>query len=207
MTKLQKRNAPSAERNKVPIGTQLATILPQNAQVLEIASGTGQHGAYFAGLRPDIIWQYTDIDMDALESQKAYASENTDVNEDIGQLKLPLNLDVTKENWWQDLANFTNIYCANMIHIAPWDAAVGLAKGAGKLLRAGDKLCLYGPFLFEQDSAQSNLDFAENLKQRNPEWGVRELVDVETLFADNNFHLDQQITMPRDNYLLVFHKV
>jgi len=175
-------------------------MLPQGARVLEIASGTGQHGAYFTELRPDIIWQYSDVDTDAQESQKAYACDNS------RQLKLPLQLDVAQENWWQRLEPITNIYCANMIHIAPWKAALGLTKGAGELLQAGDKLFLYGPFLFGVDSAQSNLDFTANLKQRNPVWGVRELVDVEELFVENGFHLDQQITMPRDNYLLVFCK-
>ncbi|PHQ68093.1 MAG: hypothetical protein COB92_02030 [Robiginitomaculum sp.] len=200
IAQFQKRNAPSAERNKTPIGAQLKMMLPQGARVLEIASGTGQHGAYFTKLRPDIIWQYSDVDTDAQESQKAYACENS------SQLKLPLQLDVTQGNWWQRLEPITNIYCANMIHIAPWKAALGLTKGAGELLQAGDKLFLYGPFLFGVDSAQSNLDFTANLKQRNPVWGVRELVDVEELFVENGFHLDQQITMPRDNYLLVFCK-
>lgn len=196
----QKRNAPSAERNKAPIGAQLEIMLPQGARILEIASGTGQHGAYFTELRRDIIWQYSDVDTDAHESQKAYASDN------LVQLKLPLQLDVTLDNWWQETEPFTNIYCANMIHIAPWEAAIGLSKGAGALLSTGDNLFLYGPFLFGKDSAQSNLRFAENLKQRNPTWGVRELADVEKLFASNGFYLEQQVTMPRDNYLLVFCK-
>lgn len=195
-----KRSAPSAERNKAPIGEQLKVLLPQNAQVLEIASGTGQHGAHFTALRPDISWQYSDIDVDAHESQKAYASENPD------QLIEPLSLNVTQDDWWQDLTPITNIYCANMIHIAPWTAAVGLAKGAGELLSTGDKLFLYGPFLFGKDSAQSNLDFAENLKLGNPEWGVREFSVVEQVFEENNLRLEQCIEMPRDNYLLVFVK-
>jgi len=196
----QKRNAPSAERNKVPIGKHLVQLMPQGAHVLEIASGTGQHGAYFTEIRPDIIWQYSDIDMTVHESQRAYAKENT------RQLKFPLQLNVTQENWWHNIAPVTNIYCANMIHIAPWQAVIGLAKGAGKLLGAGNNLFLYGPFLLGKASAQSNLNFAENLKQRNRAWGVRELVDVEQLFIDNGFKLKQQIPMPRDNSLLVFRK-
>ena len=193
-----KRIAPSAERNKAPIGEELTSLLPQNAHVLEIASGTGQHGACFTALRTDIIWQYSDIDADARNSQAAYGYDNPD------QLKPPLTVDVANQNWWQNMPNITNLYCANMIHIAPWEAAMGLAKGAGKLLNTGSKLFLYGPFLCGVQSAASNLAFAENLKQRNPLWGVRELSDVQNLFAENNFHLTQKIEMPRDNYLLVF---
>ena len=196
----QKRNAPSAERNKVPIGTHLEKLLPQNAHVLEIASGTGQHGAYFAELRPDIIWQYSDIDADARNSQAAYVQENT------AQLKPSIMLDVTKKNWWQKIPNITNIYCANMIHIAPWEAALGLADGAGNLLNTGDNLYLYGPFLLGAQSAKSNFDFSENLKQRNPLWGVRELSDVEKMFAEQELHLVEKVEMPRDNYLLIFAK-
>ena len=197
----QKRNVPSAERNKAPIGAQLENLLPQNAHVLEIASGTGQHGGYFAHLRPDIIWQYSDIDADARASQAAFVQENT------AQLKPSLLLDVTQKNWWRNIPNITNIYCANMIHIAPWEAALGLAEGAGNLLSSGDNLFLYGPFLFGAQSAKSNLDFTENLKQRNPLWGVRDLSDVEKMFAKHNLNLSQKIKMPRDNYLLVFMKV
>lgn len=196
-TQLQKRCAPSAERNKRPIGAQLEVLLPQGARVLEIASGTGQHGAYFTGLRPDIVWQFSDIDLGAHESQSAYASDNP------AQLKIPLHLDVVKDGWWQNIAPITNIYCANMIHIAPWAAAMGLARGAGKLLKPGDKLFLYGPFLMGNDSAQSNLSFTQNLKQRNSEWGVRELVDVGEVFLKNDLRLSQLIEMPCDNSLLV----
>ncbi len=194
----EKRNAPSAERNQAPIGAQLEKFISPNAHVLEIASGTGQHGAYFTALRPDIVWQYSDIDMDTHDSQAAYASDNS------VQLIMPFRLDVTQDDWWQDITSVTNIYCANMIHIAPWAAAMGLAKGARALLNSGEKLFLYGPFLMGDDSARSNLDFAQNLKQRNPIWGVRELVDVEKLFFENGFQLEKTINMPRDNYLLVF---
>lgn len=202
MTKhYQKRSAPSAERNKLPIGVQLNTLLPENAHVLEIASGTGQHGAYFTEIRPDIVWQYSDIDKNAHESQLAYALDKPT------QLLAPLQLDVSQENWWQNIAPITNIYCANMIHIAPWEAAMGLAKGAGALLGSGDKLFLYGPFLMGHESARSNLEFAQNLKCRNSKWGVRELADVEDLMADNGLRRENTIHMPRDNFLLVFVKM
>jgi len=194
----QKRSAPSAERNQGPIGAQLDVLLPENARVLEIASGTGQHGAYFTQLRPDIIWQYSDIEPESMGSQVAYAAENP------GQLMPPIPVDVTVDNWWQDSADISVIYCANMIHIAPWTAAKGLVQGAGALLTTGGQFILYGPFLFGPDSAQSNLDFDQNLKYRNPAWGVREIGDVQNLFRQHGLNLDKTIPMPRDNFLLVF---
>ena len=201
MTDLRhKSSAPSAVRNQGPIGARLKALLPQNAKVLEIASGTGQHGAYFARPRADIGWQYSDIDPDAMASQRAYAAENRD------QLIPPLFVDVLVENWWRTIEDISVIYCANMVHIAPWAAAVGLAKGAGELLPTGGQFILYGPFLQGQDSAQSNLDFAQNLKARNPDWGVREMQDVENLFRQHGLNLDKTIPMPRDNFLLLFSK-
>lgn len=193
-----KREAPSASRNAGPIAERLEVLLPQNARVLEIASGTGQHGAHFCAVRSDIHWQYTDIDAQALSSQTAYAGENP------AQLSAPITLDVTADNWWISTANIDVIYCANMIHIAPWAAALGLAKGAGKLLPAGGLMMLYGPFLEGEGSAPSNLAFDQSLKARNPQWGVRNLEAVKHIFADNGLNFLQKLGMPRDNNLLVF---
>lgn len=193
-----KRVAPSAARNAAPIGEYLEKILPANARVLEIASGTGQHGAHFCSLRPDISWKYTDIDGQAISSQTAYARENTD------QLQAPINLNVALADWWQSLENTNVIFCANMIHIAPWDAALGLAKGAGQLLPVGGLVILYGPFLETPENAASNLAFDQSLKARHPQWGIRNLPDVKHIFADNGLNLQQMLEMPRDNYLLVF---
>jgi len=190
--------SPSSERNSGPIGEQLVSLLPQNARVLEIASGTGQHGAYMCGLRRDITWQYSDIDAQSLVSQAAYAADHPQ------QIMPPLRIDVTQENWGQDLSGYDAIYCANMIHIAPWDAALGLAKGAGGLLHDGQKLFLYGPFLLGATSAASNINFDQNLKNRNPDWGVRTLESVKHMFADEGLEFQAAMEMPRDNFLLVF---
>jgi len=195
---INKREAPSASRNAGPIGEELRKLLPENTNVLEIASGTGQHGAHFCRMRPDISWQYTDIDEQALSSQAAYAGENTQ------QLFTPIKLNIMEDKWWQDIENVDAIYCANMIHIAPWAAAIGLAKGAGKRLMAGEFVFLYGPFLEGRDSAPSNLAFDLSLKSRNPQWGVRNLDDVKHIFADNGLSFQRKLGMPRDNYLLVF---
>ncbi len=199
--RIHKSSAPSALRNQGPIGAQLDVLLPRNAKVLEIASGTGQHGACFTGLRPDIVWQYSDIDPNATASQKAYGSENPK------QLIPPLFIDVMVDNWWQSTTDVSVIYCANMVHIAPWAAAKGLAQGAGELLPPSGQVILYGPFLLGPDSAQSNLDFAQNLKHRNPDWGVREMQDVKNLFSQHGLTLGRTISMPRDNFLLFFSKV
>ena len=190
--------SPTSVRNCPPIGVQLKEILPVNAHVLEIASGTGQHGHHMCGLRSDIVWQPTDIDAESMDSQAAYALDFP------GQMLTPLRIDVTVENWWAELPEINAIFCANMIHIAPWQAAEGLVKGAGVLLKNGGKMCLYGPFLTKEGNAESNLQFDTNLRARNPEWGVRSLDSVKHIFADNGLNLAAMIEMPRNNSLLIF---
>lgn len=197
--KPEKRVAPSASRNQEPIADILENTMPEHAKVLEIASGTGQHGAYFVKRRPDILWQYSDIHPDIIESQRAYQAEEPD------HLCAPVLLDVTKEHWWQDYMNFSTIYCANMIHISPIDALYGLANGAGKILsQPGENLFLYGPFLDGKNSAASNLEFDMYLKSKDPNWGVRDLTSVKHIFADKGLFCAQICEMPRDNLLLIF---
>jgi len=190
--------SPSSERNCAPIGEKLATLLPENANVLEIASGTGQHGHHMCTIRPDIRWQPTDIDADSRDSQRAYAIDFPD------RMLEPLSADVTNLNWWSAFDPVNAIYCANMIHIAPWAAAEGLARGAGKLLVKNASLYLYGPFLLEEGNAEGNLRFDENLKRRNPEWGVRTLESVKHMFAEHGLKLEETLGMPSNNFLLAF---
>ena len=190
--------SPTSERNRFPIGDQLDNLLCKNARVLEVAAGTGQHAHHMCGLRPDIFWQTTDMDAQSLESQMAYRIDFP------SQMKPPIALDVSLENWWTEFGEIDAIFCANMIHIAPWNAAEGLASGSGALLAKGGKMCLYGPFLSETGNAESNLAFDANLKARNPAWGVRSLDSVKHIFADQGLNLEAIIEMPRNNSLLIF---
>lgn len=190
--------SPSAARNCQAIGEQLHGILPRNAHVLEIASGTGQHAAHMCELRPDLFWQMSDYDEVSRTSQNSYAQDFP------AQMNLPLSLDMTDENWTKDIAAVDAVYCANMIHIAPWEAALGLANGLKLVLKKGGVFCLYGPFLIDEGSAISNLNFDESLKSRNSDWGVRNLQAVKHIFADIGLDNCTVIEMPRDNFLLVF---
>jgi hypothetical protein len=192
--------SPTAARNKAPIGEAISDYLPQGAKVLEIASGTGEHGAYMCELRPDIRWQPSDPNAESRESQDDWAK-------DAGGSMLPsLSVDTMQPNWTAHLPRFDVVYCSNMIHIAPWEAALGLAKGAGELLRTGDHAFLYGPFLEGADTAPSNLQFDANLKARNPSWGVRNLEAVKHIFSEAGFTLQARIVMPKENRTLIFTK-
>ncbi len=190
--------SPSAGRNQKPIADILLDVLPQNASVLEIAAGTGEHAVHMCQRRPDLIWQPSDPDERSRASQNAW-------RDDIGeQMRPSLFIDTTLPKWWQDLPRFNAIFCANMIHIAPWEAALGLAKGAGQIIEKGGKVCLYGPFKEGDKTAPSNLDFDKSLKNRNSDWGVRELDSVKHIFADQGFNLTARVVMPKENRILIF---
>ncbi|WP_298913656.1 DUF938 domain-containing protein [uncultured Algimonas sp.] len=182
--------SPSAGRNKAVIADWLAAQLPPAARVLEAGSGTGEHGAALGERRPDITWQYSDPDAASRASQEAWARE--------GWPK-PLALDLAQEAWWSGLGRFDAVFCANMIHIAPIEAAQGLAAGAAQLT---DTVMLYGPFLFGGDSAPSNLEFDASLKRRDPRWGVREWESVKHIFRNAGFNRAERHDMPRNNHIV-----
>ncbi len=190
--------SPSAGRNSPDIANVLARRLLRGARVLEIAAGTGEHAVHVCGRRSDIIWQPSDPDAASRASQSAWASECP------GQILPSIDIDTTKADWWNDLGSFDAVYCANMIHIAPWEAALGLATGAVHLLSPSGIMCLYGPFQEGEQTAASNLEFDVNLKKRDPAWGVRDLDSVKHIFADTGLKEMTRIVMPKENRMLIF---
>ena len=192
--------SPSAERNKDVIAATLADHLPQNARVLEIAAGTGQHGLAAVTVRPDLSWHPTDPDPTSRASQDSWALEAE------GRIKPSRPVDTTKEAWWSDyVGEVDSLYCANMIHIAPWDAGLGLLKGAGAILgQSQGVFMLYGPFQEGAKTAPSNLDFDASLKSRDARWGVRALDQLLVCAEKEGLGLSQRIEMPANNLMLKF---
>jgi hypothetical protein len=115
----------------------------------------------------------------------------------------PLVLDVCDPIWPVESA--AAIFCANMIHIAPWEATEGLMRGAAKVLSAGGILVLYGPFVInEQHTAPSNEAFDASLRARNPLWGVRDLRLVDDTARLQGLQLRERVEMPANNLCAVF---
>lgn len=190
--------AAAAERNKDAILGVLRRVLPAKGLVLEIASGTGQHVAHFAQALPALEWQSSDPDPDHLESIRAWI-------EGLANVREPLELDVTKLPW--PIAQADAVFCANMIHVAPWAAAEALIAGAGKILGAGGLLMLYGPFKRNgRHTALSNEAFDASLRENDPEWGVRDLEAVAALAARSGFGLEEVVEMPANNLGVILRK-
>jgi SAM-dependent methyltransferase len=193
--------SPASARNREPILAVLAEVLPPAPRVLEIAAGAGEHALWAAERFPDALWLPTDPDPRALGSIAAWRTAAGTPN-----LLPPRRLDVTVETDWPS-PPFDAVVAVNLIHISPWPAALALIVGAGRLLRAGGVLFLYGPYLEAGvATAPSNLAFDEDLRRRNPDWGLRRLEEVTALAAHQALTLFRRAEMPANNLSLAFRR-
>jgi SAM-dependent methyltransferase len=193
-------SSPASERNKGPILEQLQRFLPEDAKVLEIASGTGQHVAHFAAALPRSSWQPTDADPANLLTIAARCDARS-----LHNVHAPLELDV-HDAIWRVPDDFDAVVCINMIHIAPWSATAALFAGARRALRDDGprQLYLYGPYREGgRHTTQSNEDFDASLRARNQAWGVRDLEAVTSLAGEHGFRLLTVERLPANNLLLV----
>jgi hypothetical protein len=197
----RRAHAPATLRNREPILAVLQRVLPEKGLLLEIASGTGEHAAFMAPrLGPDLIWQPSDGRPEAL----------ADIDGNTGDVACPricpaVHLDVCAE--WP-VGRADAVFCANMIHIAPWVAAEGLFAGASRILPAGAPLILYGPFKRHGvHTAPSNEGFDAALRAQDVRWGVRCLdSEVEPLARTQHFLLEEAIAMPANNLAVIFRR-
>lgn len=192
--------AAPAERNKAAILEVLQRVLPRAGLVLEIASGTGQHVVHFAGALPALTWQPSDADPDLRRSVALWTGR-----EGLSNVRDPLPLDVRELPW--PVARADAVVCINMIHVAPRAATAALFRGAAAVLPAGGIVFLYGPYRrFGRHTAPSNEEFDAQLRAQDPEWGLRDVEDVERAARGEGLSLAETIAMPSNNFSLVFRK-
>jgi hypothetical protein len=193
--------APAVARNRDPILDVLRKILPAKGVALEIASGSGEHVAYFAAALPGLNFQPSDPNPDARASINAWIAETG-----LSNIRPAVALDASRPPWpmsWSDA-----ILCINMVHISPWAATEGLLNQAYEILPPGAPLYLYGPFLREGvTTAPSNLEFDASLRAQNPEWGLRDLAAVAAVARENEFSAPDIIEMPANNLSVIFRRI
>ncbi|SFJ23375.1 Protein of unknown function [Sphingomonas sp. NFR04] len=193
-----RRHAPATLRNRAAIATMLGELLPASGRVLEVASGSGEHCAYFAEHFPKLEWHPTDPDPDALASIAAWCAG-------LANVRPPLALDAAAAAW--PVAHADAVLCINMVHISPWAATLGLMAGAGRLLPPGGPLILYGPYREAGvPTAPSNEEFDQSLRARNAEWGLRLLNDVVAAAAAQGLAFDRRVAMPANNLIVAFRR-
>jgi len=195
-----KRFAPATQRNRDPILAVLREVLPREGRVLEIASGSGEHVVHFAKALPTLTFQPTDPDPQAVDSIAAWTKEAA-----LPNIEAAITFDASQPHW--PVRDLDGILCINMIHIAPWRAAVGLMVGAAANLQSGAPLYLYGPYRQRGvETAPSNEAFDTDLRGRNPEWGLRDLDEVAALAKANGFTSPDIIQMPANNLSVIFRR-
>jgi SAM-dependent methyltransferase len=200
-------DAAAFHRNHAPIWAVLQKFLAgKSGDVLEAGSGTGQHVVHFARHAPDITWWPSDLNEAHLKSIAAWLK-----HAGVANIRAPLRIDLSDPAWCAEMHDGSGpekllaVFCANVIHIAPWRVAEGLFAGSARYLRADGRLFLYGPFKRDgKHTALSNAVFDTSLRDRDAEWGVRDIADVERLAGDVGLALVETVPMPANNMILAF---
>ena len=198
---------PATERNRESIGEVLSKIQLKRGVILEIGSGSGEHGVVFQKNFPEITWQSSDPELIHRNSISSWI-DHAELNLKMPQ---PLDIDVKKTPWnipSEIRLSIQGIISINMIHIASWDCTKSLFNEAGKLLKNGKFLMLYGPFKIDNKHInQSNELFDSSLKIQNKSWGIRDLGEVSKEANKYGFIKEKLILMPANNFSIIYRKV
>ena len=194
-------------RNHEPIWAVLEKFLARKSgDVVEAGSGTGQHVVHFATRTPDITWWPSDLNERHLKSIEAWRT-----HAGLPNIRPPLRIDLTDPAWCPEMHDGSGptellaVFCANVVHIAPWRVAEGLFAGTARYLRSDGRVFLYGPFKRDgKHTSLSNAVFDTSLREQDPDWGVRDIADIEKLAAGAGLALIETVQMPANNLILVF---
>ncbi|KRR30396.1 DUF938 domain-containing protein [Bradyrhizobium retamae] len=203
-------DAAAFHRNHEPIWAVLQKFLAgKSGDALEAGSGTGQHVVHFAKHTPDITWWPSDLNERHLRSIEAWRT-----HAGLPNIRSPLRVDLADPAWCPAMHDGSGpgkllaVFCANVIHIAPWRVAEGLFAGAARYLRDDGRLFLYGPFKRDgKHTAMSNAVFDTRLREQDAEWGVRDIADLEKLAASVGLTLAETELMPANNMILTFRRL
>jgi SAM-dependent methyltransferase len=202
-------DAAAFHRNHAAIWAVLEKFLRgKTGDVVEAGSGTGQHVVFFARRSPGITWWPSDLNDNHLRSIAAWIA-----HENLANVRPPQRIDLSNPEWRPKMsdghgpAELLAVFCANVIHIAPWRVAEGLIAGAARNLRPGGRLFLYGPFKRDgRHTAPSNAAFDASLRNNDPAWGVRDIDEVAELAQHNGLTLTEMVDMPANNLILAFER-
>jgi SAM-dependent methyltransferase len=199
-------DGPAFHRNHEAIWSAITVFLSaQTGDVLELGSGTGQHIAEFARRTPSLTWWPSDTypsHLASIEGWRRHAG--------LANLRVPQRIDLADPAWsWtadaQPGGALAAMLCINVLHISPWAVAQNLIAGAGRYLRDGGRLFVYGPFMRDgQHTAPSNAAFDQSLRAENPAWGVRDVADLNALAREAGLAAAEITPMPTNNLVLAF---
>ena len=199
-------DGPAFHRNHEAIWSAIGNFLEEaSGDLLELGSGTGQHAVTFAVRTPQLTWWPSDVLPSHLASIAAWRAEAR-----LANLRAPQRIDLARADWtWHgdegSGAPLAAMLCINVLHISPWRVAQNLLAGAGRFLKPGGRLFVYGPFKRDgAHTAPSNAEFDASLRARNPEWGVRDVVELDALAQEAGLAPAALAAMPSNNWVLAF---
>lgn len=197
------RHAPATSRNREPIRQALADLLPDRpCAVLEIASGSGEHAVWMARHLPQVTWTPSEATAEGMADIRGWLAHCPDLAE---RVRPPVLIDAAQPPWQGDPVDA--VFTANLTHIAPWSATLGLIAGAAARLVPGGVLVIYGPFNEGGGfTGPGNAAFDETLRQQNPNWGLRDREAVDAAAAAQGFSVETARVMPADNRLLIYRR-
>ncbi len=195
---MEKPYSAACDRNKEPILNVLReVILPTDERLLEVGSGTGQHAVHFADAFPRLEWYPTDLSVNIPGMEMWFKEAG------LSNIKKPQRLDVSKDDFPK--LRFDVVFTANTLHIMHWKDCKSFMKLLGHRLREGSRAVFYGPFKYNGEyTSDSNRDFDEQLKSRDPLSGIRAFEDVNNNMIKNGFELVEDYEMPANNRMLVY---
>ena len=200
-----RRFSPSVGRNRDIVRDVFLAHMPASGRILEIGSGTGEHGIHITASRPELQWTFSDADPVSLASVRAWM-----VAAEREALDTASELDASASDWGTGAEgrSFDGMYCANVIHISPIEVAKGLFAGADRILTPTGRIFLYGPFGRDGAMSDGNARFDLDLKRRDARWGVRDLERVVLPMAERaGFHAAEIVEMPANNMSVVFDRL
>ncbi|KAL3267047.1 hypothetical protein HHI36_011189 [Cryptolaemus montrouzieri] len=202
----QKVNYPAADRNKTPILEVLKKHFDIKipGKVLELASGTGQHASFFATHFPNLEFQPSDVEESLFESIRAYANDTSTKN-----VKYPIKIDTSVEDIkdWNVNDLYDYIICINMIHVSPIECTIGLFKNGSQILKPSGLIVTYGAYAYNGTiEPQSNIDFDKSIRSQHPDWGLRDILDIENIASKYGIVLLHKYDLPSNNKCLIWRK-
>lgn len=189
----------ACERNKDPILDVLREALADAGSVLEIGSGTGQHAVYFARFMPHLVWYPSDLEANIPAVEARLDLERGE------NVKTPMVLDVSQQPW--PAPEVDAVFSANCLHIMSWQQVQDFFRGLPSTLRPAGRLCIYGPFSYGgEHTSASNAQFDADLRQRDPQSGIRDFEQVDALARAQDLELQADHSMPANNRLLIWRR-
>ncbi len=187
--------AAAAERNLAAILDVLLPRLPRSGDVLEVASGTGQHVAALAAHRPDLTFHPSDPDPLRRVSIDAHCRGLRNVSD-------AADLDACAPGWAVE-QSVGAVVVVNLLHLISDGEMAVLLDESHRALAPGGLMAIYGPFLRDgRATSAGDAAFDADLRAQDEAVGFKDVAAVETVLRVLGLDVET-VAMPANNLMLL----